>query len=169
MLHLSDHPYNLLSSPVKTVIALLIFLAVGCAPRQEPITETEVIRTVEGFFQALDVENTDPALMDRYITGDFLIYEAGQKMNREEFKAFAQGSAAIETDWELSDFRISTDEHSAHASFFNRGNFVIQEDSVRVRLRIEWLESAYLIRKGDSLKIKFYFSDNIGVKSDTIR
>ena len=169
MPHLSDQPYNFLSSPVQTVVALLILLAVGCAPRQEPITETEVVRTVEGFFQALDVENTDANLLDAYVTSDFIIYEAGQKMDKAAFKAFASGSKALETDWELSDFRISTDAHSAHASFFNRGNFVVQADSVRVRIQIEWLESAFLVRQADSLKIKFYFSDRVGMKSDTLR
>ena len=154
---------------MKTTTALLLLLAFGCAPRQEPITESEVISTVEGFFEALDVDNTDPDLLDNYVTPDFIIYEAGQKMDREQFKAFAEGSRAVETDWKLSDFRISSDAHSAHASFFNQGEFVVQEDSMRIHLEIQWLESAYLVRKGDSLKIKFYFSDNIGVKSDTIR
>ena len=153
---------------MKTVIALLVFLMIGCAPRQEPITDTAVLQTVEGFFEALDVENTDPDLLDNYVTPDFLIYEAGQKMDLETFKAFAGSSTALETDWELSDFRISKDNHSAHASFFNRGTFLVQPDSVRVRIQLEWLESAYLIRDGEALKIKFYFSDRVGMQSDTI-
>lgn len=145
-----------------------MLLTFGCAPKQPPINDPEVIQTVEGFFEALDVENRDPDLLDAYVTPDFIIYEAGLKMNREEFKAFAQSSSALETDWELSDFRVSTDKTSAHASFFNRGNFLVQADSVRIRFEIEWLESAFLVRKADSLKIKFYFSDRVGIKSDTI-
>ena len=153
---------------MKKTLFVLVLLVVGCAPKQEPIPEAEVVRTIEGFFEALDAENTNPDLLDAYVTPDFIIYEAGQKMDREQFKAFVQGASADETDWELSDFRISTEGNSAHASFFNRGNFVVQQDSVRMRLQIQWLESAYLVKKNDSLKIKFYFSDNIGVKSDTI-
>ncbi|MFZ9003520.1 MAG: hypothetical protein ACO3AE_05795 [Robiginitalea sp.] len=168
-LHLPGSQYNLPSPPLITVAVLLLLLVFGCAPKQESITESEVISTIEGFFETLDVTNKNPGLMDHYTTPDFLIYEAGQKMDRKQFKAFAEGSTAVETDWELSDFRISTDEHSAHASFFNRGEFVVQQDSVRIRLEIQWLESAFLVRQGDSLKIKFYFSDNIGIKSDTIR
>jgi len=149
-------------------LVFLFLLVIGCTPKQDPITEPEVIRTIERFFEALDVENTDADLMDACVTPDFIIYEAGQKMDKAEFKAFASGSTALETDWELSDFRISTDAHSAHASFFNRGNFVVQADSVRMRIQIEWLESAFLVRQADSLKIKFYFSDRVGMKSDTI-
>ena len=153
---------------MKKTLALLLLLALGCAPKQEPILESEVVRTIEGFFEALDAENTNPGLLDAYVTPDFIIYEASQKMDLEQFKDFVQGASALETDWELSDFRISTDANSAHASFFNSGNFVVQQDSVRLRLQIQWLESAYLVRKGDSLKIKFYFSDNIGVETDTL-
>ena len=153
---------------MKTATLFLLLLAVGCTPKQEPITESEVIRTVEGLFEALDVENTNPDLLDTYVTPDFIIYEAGQKMDLETFKAFAGSSTALETDWILSDFRISKDDHSAHASFFNRGTFLVQPDSVRVRVQLEWLESAYLIRDGEALKIKFYFSDRVGMQSDTI-
>lgn len=153
---------------MKNSIVFLFLLAVGCAPRQEPIKDADVIRAVEGLFEALDVENTDPNLLDTYVTPDFIIYEAGQKMDLETFKAFAGGSNALETDWELTDFRISKDERSAHASFFNRGTFLVRPDSVLVRIRLEWLESAYLVREGEDLKIKFYFSDRVGMQTDTI-
>lgn len=155
---------------MKNLIAtFLTLIVVGCAPRQEKISESEVIRTVEGFFEALDVENSNPNLLERYVTDDFLIYEAGQKMNREEFLNLVHGAPILESDWELSDFRVSADNNSAHVSLFNRGNFVFQADSVQIRQHYEWLESAYLVKEEDSLKIKFYFSDNIGVQSDTIK
>lgn len=146
----------------------LLLLLMGCAPGHEEISESDVIRTVEGLFEALDAENTNPRLLDRYITRDFMIYEAGQKMTREEFVEMVNQASLLETDWELSDFRVSTDEHSAHVSLLNEGDFVVQADSVKVRLKYRWLESAYLVREGDSLKIKFYFSDNIGRQSDTL-
>ena len=156
-------------NPMKKSLIVLLLLTFGCAPKPEPITDSEVIQTIEGFFEALDVENTDPDLLDAYLTPDFIIYEAGQKMDKEEFKAFAQSSTTLESDWELSDFRVSTDEHSAHTSLFNRGTFVVQADSVRMRIQVEWLESAFLVRQADSLKIRFYFSDRVAVKSDTLR
>ena len=112
--------------------------------------------------------NKDPGLLDTYVTPDFIIYEAGQKMDLEAFKEFVHASTVLETDWDLSDFRISIDDHSAHASFFNRGTFLVRPDSVQVRTRVEWLESAYLVRDGEALKIKFYFSDRVGMQSDTI-
>jgi hypothetical protein len=44
-----------------------------------------------------------------------------------------------------------------------------QVDSVKLRLNLQWLESAYLVKENDSLKIKFYFSDNVGRSTDTIQ
>jgi hypothetical protein len=154
---------------MKEPIAFLLILALGCTPQPEKVSEAEAIRVVEGFFEALDVDNDDPGLLDRYTTADFMIYEASKKMTKAEFVEFASGSPVLETDWELSDFRVSTDYNSAHVSLFNRGTFVVQADSAKLRLTPEWLESAYLIKENDSLKIKFYFSDNVGMATDTIQ
>jgi hypothetical protein len=117
----------------------------------------------------LDVENEDPNLIDQYVTDDFVIYEMGKKMNKEEFKEFiSRPSPASKSDWQLADFRISTDTKSAHASLLNNGTFEVDMDSFIVRHNYEWLESAYLVKVEDNLKVKFYFSDNITVSTDTI-
>ena len=148
---------------------LLLAMFVGCSSPREPITESEVIATIEGLFEALDVENDDPELLDRYITRDFVIFENGIKMNREEFIEFVSDAGPIlQTDWELSDFKVSIDEHSAHVRLFNQGTFIVQPDSMKIRLKNQWLESAHLVREQDSLKIRFYFSDRISRKTDTI-
>jgi len=153
---------------MKKIATLFILIAVGCTPQQEKISESDVIKTVEGFFEALDVENNNPDLLDNYVTQDFILYEVGRKMNKDEFVEFVSGFPLIESDWELSDFRISTDFNSAHISLFNTGNFVLQTDSAKMQQKYEWLESAYIVREEDKLKIKFYFSDNISVETDTI-
>jgi hypothetical protein len=150
---------------MKKLMALFALLLLGCVPQHDKITESEVRETIEGFFQSIDVENDDPNLIDTYITDDFLLYEAGQKMTKSEFLEFVSGFPITETDWELSDFRISTDNNSAHASLYNTGFFVMETDSTRLNQKYEWLESAYLIRVDGQLKIKFYFSDNINIET----
>ena len=153
---------------MKKIATLFILIAIGCTPQQEKISESDVIKTVEGFFEALDVKNNNPDLLDNYVTQDFILYEVGRKMNKDEFIEFVSGFPLIESDWELSDFRISTDFNSAHVSLLNTGNFVLQTDSAKMQQKYEWLESAYIVREEDKLKIKFYFSDNISVETDTI-
>jgi hypothetical protein len=152
---------------MKRLTPLFILIAVACAPPPEKISDAEVIKIVEGFFDALDVENTDPDLIDDYVTEDFLIYEAGMKMNKDEFIKLISGFPVAESDWELSDFRVSVDDNSAHASFYNKGRFVVKTDTSEVVLKPEWLESAYLIKDEGKLKIKFYFSSGIKTESGT--
>lgn len=154
---------------MKNLILLLIAITVSCTPKVEKISEAEVIKTVEGFFEVLDVENRNPDLLDNYVTHDFMLYEVGGKMNIEEFLEHISGVPLIKTDWKLSDFRISIDINSAHISLFNTGEFLLQFDSVKVQQKRKWLESAYMVKEEDKLKIKFYFSDKISVESDTIK
>ena len=133
---------------MKKIATFFILIAIGCAPQQEKISESDVIKTVEGFFEALDVENNNPDLLDNYVTQDFILYEVGRKMNKDEFVEFVSGFPLIESDWELSDFRISTDINSAHISLFNTGNFLLQTDSAKIQQKkyIYWgLISVYMV------------------------
>ena len=155
---------------MRTIILFLAVLMISCTAKQSSINEAEVTETLEGFFKALDVENEDPKLIDQYVTDDFMIYEMGKKMSREEFKELINApSKATKSEWQLSDYRISTDWQSAHASLRNNGRFVVDMDSLKVQYNYEWLESAYLIKVGEKLKVKFYFSDNIALTTDTIK
>ena len=153
---------------MKKLTLLFILIVLGCAPQQTSISESDVIETLEGFFEALDVDNKNPNLIDDYVTQDFFLYEVGRKMNKEEFLEFVSGFPMTESDWKLSDFRISTDINSAHISYFNTGNFVLQTDSTKIQQKYEWLESVYMVKDENKLKIKFAFSDNISLVSDTI-
>ena len=148
---------------------VLLVICIGCSTQPEPVSEKDAIKTVEGFFDALDVENNDPTLIDKYVTHDFMLYEIGKKMTKEEFIEFVSGLPIIKSDWKLSDSRISTDINSAHISLHNTGVFLLQIDTLTIQQEYKWLESAYLVKELDSLKIKFYFSDNISVKTDTIK
>ena len=51
--------------------------------------------TVEGFFKALDVENEKTDQFYDYVTDDFIIYEFGKKMSKEEFLEFVSGPSPI--------------------------------------------------------------------------
>ncbi|WP_289054354.1 DUF4440 domain-containing protein [Carboxylicivirga marina] len=149
---------------MRTCVLLFSILAVACVPQHDEISESDVINVVEGFFDAIDVENDNPVLLDSYLTKDFILYEAGKKMNKGEMLEFFASFPIVKSSWELDDFRISIDENSAHVSLFNTGNFTVQTDSMEVQQVFKWLESAYLVKEDNVLKIKFYFSDNISIE-----
>lgn len=153
---------------MKKLSLFFVIVVLGCAPQQSSIQESEITATIEGFFNSLDAESDEPNKIDEFVTEDFLIYEAGKKMNKQEFMDMVGGFQVTSSDWELSDWKISTDLNSAHVSLLNNGTFEMAMDSLKLRQKYEWLESAYLVKVDDKLKIKFYFSDNIAMRTDTI-
>ena len=81
----------------------------------------------------------------------------------EQFFQYVDSQPApISTDWELSNYTVSTDENSAHVHYSNRGTFVMTDDQGNKNpVTIEWLESAYFVREDGELKLKFLQSDDI--------
>ena len=153
---------------MKKLVLIIALFALGCTPQQEKISEADAIKTVMGFFDAINVDNDNPDLINEYVTDDFMMYEADKKMNKSEFLEFVSSFPLIESDWELSDFRITTDINSAHISLFNKGRFIMQTDSTKLLQHYEWLESAFMVMEGDKLKIRFYSSDNIKFESEPV-
>ena len=47
-------------------------------------------------------------------------------------------------------------------------SFVVDTPDGKALLNYSWLESAYMVRDGDNLKIKFYFSDAVEQTSEPI-
>ena len=134
----------------------------------KPITEQEVKDTILGMFESFSVESNDNSTFYDYVTGDYVLYEIGKKMNAAEFLEFASSFNTVEDDWEVSDWNITIDKASAHAFFKTKGRFVTLNNGQKTLLNYTWLESAYLVRLDGKLKIRFYFSDAIKQTSEAI-
>ena len=148
---------NLFSS----FILFFSFLLYSCTNTEKPITEEEVRSTILNMFNSFSVESDNMENFKNFVTDDYVLYEMGKIMNADEFISFARSFNTIEDDWVISDMNISIDNNSAHAYFKNKGRFVSLNDGKKELSNYEWHESAYLVREGDELKIKFYFSDTI--------
>ena len=68
---------------IPPVVYVLMF-AFGCTDVQ-PITEAEVIRAINGFFSAWDVEEFDRSRVSDLVTDDFHIYEMEKDFTLERF------------------------------------------------------------------------------------
>ena len=146
---------------IPPVVYVLMFPAFGCTDVQ-PITEAEVIRAINGFFSAWDVEGFDRSRVSDLVADDFHIYEMEKDFTLEQFFQYVDSQPApISTDWELSNYTVSTDENSAHVHYSNRGTFVMKDQGNENTVTIEWLESAYFVREDGELKLKFLQSDDI--------
>tara|TARA_B100000902_G_scaffold178146_1_gene171459 strand:+ start:1660 stop:2124 length:465 start_codon:yes stop_codon:yes gene_type:complete len=151
----------------KIILSLGILLIVSCNNSNE-ITEQDVKDTIFGMFDSFSVESEDKNNFYNYVTDDYVLYEIGKKMNAAEFLEFASTFNTIEDDWEITDWNITIDKGSAHAYFKNNGRFVTLNEGKKTLLNYQWIESAYLVKVDDKLKIKFYFSDAVTQSSQEI-
>ena len=139
------------------LISLLFFANVVQSKDPHEILEETVYDVLKNFYTVLDVKNYDKEKLRKIVTDDFLVFEAARSMDIDAFHSFLtqkdpNAEPLIHTSWQLSDHRVSLDEHSAHVSYKNRGTF---QHGTTLRVTIDWMESAYLVRKDKDFKIKF--------------
>ena len=149
-------------------ILFISFSLFSCTNTSKPITEDEVRRTILNMLDSFSVESDNMENFKNFVTDDYVLYEMGQIMSADDFIAFAKSFNTIEDDWTHSDMKISIDKNSAHAYFKTKGRFVSLNNGKKELSNYEWHESAYLVRIGDELKIKFYFSDTINQTTEPL-
>ena len=154
----------------------LIFLLIPLFSfSQEQLTEEMIVDHINDFFNALNVKNYNKNLLSQKVTSDFIIYEMGDKFTLNEFTDFIESAGYLgweSTEWFLSDFTISIDNNSAHASYLNVGVFIYPNQyapEVLLKENKQWLESIFVVREGEDLKIKFLQSDEIYSKVSVLR
>ena len=152
----------------KIIFTVIVLLNLSCNNSNE-ISEQEVKDTILGMFNSFSVESNDKNTFYNYVTDDYVLYEMGKEMNAAEFLEFASTFNIIEDDWEITNWNITIDKESAHAHFKNKGRFVTLNDGKKTLLNYQWLESAYLVKIEDKLKIKFYFSDVVNLSSEELK
>ena len=152
----------------KIIFTVIVLLNFSCNNSNE-ISEQEVKDTILGMFNSFSVESNDKNTFYNYVTDDYVLYEMGKEMNATEFLEFASTFNIIEDDWEITNWNITIDKESAHAHFKNKGRFVTLNDGKKTLLNYQWLESAYLVKIEDELKIKFYFSDVVNLSSEELK
>ena len=155
---------------------LLIFLLVPLFSfSQEQLTEEMIIGHINEFFNALNIKNYNKEVLSQKVTDDFIIYEMGDKFTLNGFTDFIESAGFLgweSTEWFLSDFTISIDNNSAHASYLNIGVFVYPNPhapEILLKENKQWLESIFVVREGEDLKIKFLQSDEIYSKVSVFR
>ena len=153
---------------MKNIFIILIIVLFGCSTQQSKISEEEVKEVINGMFYAISTENDNPDLIYEYVTDDYILNEMGTQFNTESFLDLIATFNTIEDDWVLSDMKISTDYNSAHISLANEGRFVVNTDTGKTLLNYSWLESSYLVKPDGKLKIKFYFSDQVGFSQEKL-
>ena len=146
-----------------TIILIVSSLSCNSIDNSSKITEDQVKETVSNFFSSNEIGselNTND-----YVTEDFKIVELGGPYTLDGFRELIteiQGeNIPVSRKWNLSNWSISIDVNSAHASFKNNGTFITSVDGQEVTSNPVWLESGYLILVDGKLKIKYFQSEEV--------
>ena len=78
--------------------------------------------------------------------------------NLETFHEFIEEATGsiVETDWTLSDFKVTLGTDSAHISYYNNGIFKTSDGE---SIHSFWMESVFLVVEEGELKVQFLQSD----------
>ena len=146
-----------------TIILIVSNLSCNSIDNSNKITEDQVKETVSNFFSSNEIGselNTND-----YVTEDFKIVELGGPYTLDGFRELIteiQGeNIPVSRKWNLSNWSISIDVNSAHASFKNNGTFITSVDGQEVTSNPVWLESGYLVLVDGKLKIKYFQSEEV--------
>tara|TARA_B100000609_G_scaffold142646_1_gene114588 strand:- start:946 stop:1428 length:483 start_codon:yes stop_codon:yes gene_type:complete len=154
------------------ILLVLNFFTLGCE-NQKNITDDQVIEVVREFFDAFDIENKNRnENLSRLVTDDFILCELGKFYKLDEFLEFVDPllSSTISTKWTLSDHKVTIDNNIAHSFHNNSGVFTdVYENGVKTNTYYKWLESALVVNDKGTLKLKYYQSENIYTKVDTVQ
>ena len=143
---------------MKHLTITLLTLLVSGGLWSDSITEKQAISKLNQFFNLLDIEIYQKEKILTILTDDFQIFEMGKAWDINEFDEFLQEASktTVSTDWVLSNYVVSIDDNSAHISYVNDGVFKTTDDESVIS---NWLESVYLVKEGEELKLKFLQSD----------
>lgn len=151
---------------VKPYLCLLL-ACFGPATAHAQISDSDTVNVLEAFFAALSVENYGNGDLEALVTDDFIIFEMGQRFTLPEFKAFlasASYSTWKSTRWSISNYTVTSSAATAHIFYQNDGVFVFPNENDPTQLTKQenmWLESALVVEKDGTLKLKFLQSENV--------
>ena len=142
---------------MKKIIAFTCFLVSSSAFSIE-VSEETAIAKLEEFFYLLDVDRYEKDDFFKVTTKDFQIFEDGLDLDRETFHEFIEEAtgSVVETDWTLSDFKVTLGTDSAHISYYNNGIFKTSDGE---SIYSFWMESVFLVVEEGELKVQFLQSD----------
>lgn len=122
------------------------------------VSEETAIAKIEEFFYLLDIERYDREEFSNVVTEDFQIFEDGLDLDLDSFHQFVTEatSSIIETEWTLSDFKVTLGTDSAHVSYYNNGIFKTADGE---SVHSFWMESVFLVIEEGELKVQFLQSD----------
>jgi len=145
---------------ILILVSVLLLFWSNAFSQSSVITEDNAIEKLEEFFYLLDVNRYEKEVFSRVITKDFQIFEDGLDLDRETFHDFISEATGtiVETEWVLSNFKVTLNMDSAHITYYNNG---VLKTKTNESIYSYWMESVYMVVENGELKLKFLQSDLI--------
>ena len=145
----------------EIILTITISFFMACN-MPENISDQEANNTLDTLFEIVDQD------IDRFgdiVTDDFFIFENSRTYTKDEFVDYVKSFGEFEAKRSFEDVVIDTDQNSAHLSLKQHGEFIVTTPEGKIQMIFDWLESVYMVKEQEQLKVKFYFSE---VVNDTI-
>ncbi|MGB2232484.1 MAG: hypothetical protein ACPH12_06100 [Flavobacteriaceae bacterium] len=145
----------------KIILTITMSFFMACN-MPENISDQEANNTLDTLFEIVDND------IDRFgdiVTDDFFIFENSRTYTKDEFVDYVKSFGEFEAKRSFEDVVIDTDQNSAHLSLKQHGEFIVTTPEGKIQMIFDWLESVYMVKEQEQLKVKFYFSE---VVNDTI-
>ena len=141
---------------MKNLLFVFILFSIGCTkPTSEcvKLDNNEAKQVIVDYYQALSDRNF--VAVKTISTPDFIIYDLGLVWNNDSLINLVKSMPEATFTFEVKEFNFETDCNSVFLNYLNHGIFNINDTT---RLEYHWLESGYVKKVGEELKLNFLHS-----------
>ena len=141
---------------MKNVYFLFVFILLSCAQNRQQHQEVdrlEAQQVILDYFEAIVNKNYDE--VKNLSTADYVLYEDGAVWNNDSLILLIQSMPLASIEYEFRDFNVESDCNGAFINYLNHGILTLNDST---KVDYNWIESAYVKRVGDELKIDFIHS-----------
>ena len=131
----------------------MILFLIGCAKPTiecEKLDSNQVKQVVVNYYDAMS--NRDFEAMKTISTPDYIIYENGKVWNNDSLISLINTMPEAIFTFDFKDFNFETDCNSAFVYYLNHGVITMNDTT---RIEYHWIESAYVKKLGEELKLDF--------------
>jgi hypothetical protein len=141
---------------MKKIIFILVIQAIflnACKQRGGTDGQEKLKAVLNGYFEG--IAKKDYQKMKDLTTDDFLLFEDGKIFNNDSLINMVGNFKKFTATYAFDNFRINVDDSVGNMSYFDHGEFTINDT---IHLTFNWLESASFKKIGDKWKLAFLHS-----------
>lgn len=141
---------------MKNIYFIFVFLLFGCAQNRQQHQEVdrlEAQQVIHDYFGAIVNKNYDE--VKTLSTPDYVLYEDGAVWNNDSLILLLKSMPLASIEYEFRNFNVEPDCNGAFINYLNHGILTLNDST---KMDFNWIESAYVKRVDDELKIDFIHS-----------